>query len=216
MKIGVLGTGSVGDAIASKLASLGHDVMMGSRTANNDKAVAWVAKQGGNAKAGTFADAAAHGEWIFVCTAGHGTLDALAAAGADRLRGKIVVDISNPLDFSKGMPPRLFTPQDDSLGEQVQRAHPEAKVVKTLNTINANVMVDPARVPGDHDVFVAGNDAGAKAEVTALLKELGWRCVLDLGGIESARVAEAHVLLWVKLWAIVGSPDFNIHVVRAT
>lgn len=217
MKIGILGTGSVGDAIASKLASLGHDVMMGSRTAGNEKAQAWVAKQGGSAKAGTFADAAAHGEWIFVCTAGNGTLDALAAAGADRLRGKIVVDVSNPLDFSKGMPPRLFTPQDDSLGEQVQRAHPEARVVKTLNTINANVMVDPARVPGDHDVFVAGNDAAAKAEVTTLLQSgFGWRCVVDLGGIESARLTEAHVLLWVKLWGVVGSPNFNIHVVRAS
>lgn len=216
MKIGILGTGSVGVTIASKLVSLGHDVMMGSRTATNEKALAWASKQGGSAKVGTFADAVDHGDWVFVCTAGNGTLEALASAGADRLHDKIVVDVSNPLDFSRGMPPRLFTPQDDSLGEQVQRAYPDAKVVKTLNTINASVMVDPARVPGDHDVFVSGNDAPAKAEVTALLKSgFGWRCVVDLGGIETARLTEAHVLLWVRLWGVVGSPDFNIHIVRA-
>lgn len=216
MKIGILGTGSVGNAIASKLASLGHDVMMGSRSATNEKALAWAAGQGGDAKVGTFADAAEHGAWVFVCTSGTGTLEALASAGADRLRDKIVIDVSNPLDFSRGMPPRLFTPQDDSLAEQVQRAYPDAKVVKTLNTVNATIMVDPARVPGDHDVFVSGNDAGAKTEVTALLKSgFGWRCVVDLGGIETARLTEAHVLLWVRLWGVVGSADFNIHVVRA-
>lgn len=216
MKIGILGTGMVGNAIASKLVALGHDVVMGSRTANNEKAAAWVAQAGGSAKAGTFADAAAHGDWVFVCTAGTGTLEALGAAGAANLRGKIVVDISNPLDFSKGMPPRLFTSGDASLGELVQRAFPEARVVKTLNTINCNVMVDAGRVPGVHDVFVAGNDAGAKSAVTELLESgFGWRSVIDLGGIEAARYTEAHVLLWVRLWSTLGTPDFNIHVVRA-
>lgn len=217
MQIAVLGTGMVGNAIATKLVQVGHDVMMGSRTANNEKAVAWVAAAGARAKAGTFADAAAFGEMVFVCTAGTGTLEALQSAGAKHLDGKIVVDVSNPLDFSKGMPPRLFVSGDDSLGEQVQRAFPNAKVVKTLNTVNCNVMVDAARVPGDHDLFVAGNDAGAKAAVTELVRrDFGWKHVVDIGGIDGARNTEAHVLFWVRLWGVLGGPDFNVHIARAT
>jgi predicted dinucleotide-binding enzyme len=217
MKIAVLGTGMVGNAIATKLVQVGHDVKMGSRTANNEKAAAWVAQAGARASAGTFADAAAFGEIVFVCTAGTGTLEALQSAGAANLDGKIVVDVSNPLDFTGGMPPRLFVGGDDSLGERVQREFPNAKVVKALNTVNCNVMVDASRVPGDHDLFIAGNDAEAKARVAELVKrDFGWKHVVDIGGIDGARNTEAHVLFWVRLWGIVGGPDFNIHIAKAT
>jgi len=217
MKIAVLGTGMVGNAIATKLTQSGHDVKMGSRTATNEKAVAWVATAGARASAGTYADAAAFGEIVFVCTAGTGTLEALQSAGAASLDGKIIVDVSNPLDLRKGMPPRLFVGNDDSLGEQVQRAFPNAKVVKALNTVNCNVMVDASRVPGDHDLLIAGNDSGAKAAVTELVRrDFGWKHVIDLGGIDGARNTEAHVLLWVRLWGVLGGPDFNLHIARAT
>jgi predicted dinucleotide-binding enzyme len=215
MKIGVLGTGMVGKAIAGKLATLGHEVRIGSRTKGNEKAVEWAKGAGAKASEGTFEDAASFGEIVFVCTNGAGTLDALKAAGAKNLAGKVVVDVSNPLDFSKGMPPTLFTEKNDSLGEQIQRAFPEAKVVKTLNTINCDVMVDPSRVGDDHTVFVSGNDAGAKGRVTEILRGwLGWKDVLDLGDITTARGSEAYVLFWVRLWGATGTADFNVKVVR--
>jgi predicted dinucleotide-binding enzyme len=188
---------------------------MGSRSGANEKAAAWTKLVGPGASQGTFADAAAHGEIIFNCTAGAGALEALAAAGIENLRGKVLVDLANPLDFSKGMPPTLSVFGDDSLGEQIQRAFPEAKVVKTLNTVNCQVMVDPRRVPGDHDIFVSGNDADAKAIVTGILRDwLGWKTVIDLGDITTARGTEAYLLLWLRLWGAVGSADFNIKVVR--
>ncbi len=152
---------------------------------------------------------------VFVCTNGVGTLDALAAAGEKNLDGKIVVDISNPLDFSKGMPPTLFVANDDSLGERVQRAHPTAKVVKTLNTINCAIMVEPSRVAGTHTVFVSGNDAEAKGRVTEVLRGwFGWKDVLDLGDITTARGTEAYLLLWLRMFGAVKTPDFNVSVVR--
>jgi predicted dinucleotide-binding enzyme len=172
MKIAVLGTGMVGQTIGDKLIALGHEVKMGAREAKNEKAAAFAAKDG-KASHGTFADAAAFGEIVFVCTNGMGTLDALHAAGAANLAGKVVIDSTNPLYFSKGVPPTLFVSNSDSLGEQVQRAFPDAKVVKTLNTVNCSVMVDAKKVAdGDHTVFVSGNDAGAKARVTEILT--GW------------------------------------------
>ena len=184
MKLGVLGTGMVGNAIGTKLVALGHDVKMGSRTATNEKAEAWVKQAGRGASQGTFADAAAHGEVIFNCTSGTGALEALTSAGKENLRDKVLVDVADPLDFSKGMPPTLFVFGDDSLGEQIQRAFPETKVVKALNTVNCQVMVDPSRVPGDHDIFVSGNDAAAKATVTEILRDwFGWKSVIDLGDI---------------------------------
>jgi predicted dinucleotide-binding enzyme len=216
MEIGVLGTGMVGATIGRKLASLGHDVKMGSRTAGGDKARAWVASAGKNASEGTFAQAAAHGRVVFNCTSGSGAIPALTAAGADRLAGKIVVDVSNPLDFSKGQPPSLFVGNTDSLGEQIQRAFPAARVVKTLNTVNCNLMVDASLVPGEHDMFVAGNDAAAKDEVTAMLKDwFGWRSVCDLGDISAARAMEGYLLLWVRLWGRIGNANFNLRIVRA-
>lgn len=215
MKIGVLGTGMVGEAIASKLVSLGHDVKMGSRTANNEKAAAWVSKAGKGASQGTFADAAAHAEIVFNCTNGGGSIEALQAAGAANLKGKVLLDIANPLDFSKGFPPTLSIVNDDSLGERIQRTFPEAKVVKTLNTVNAHVMVDPSRVPGEHDIFVAGNDAEAKQQVTKILREwFGWKSVIDMGDIGNARGLESWLPLWVRLYGALGTPDFNLKIVR--
>ena len=216
MRIGVLGTGMVGSTIATKLAQLGHEVRMGSRTADNERAVAWVASAGAGASHGTFADAAAHGELVFNCTAGEVSLAALEAAGAENLAGKVLVDVSNPLDLSHGMPPGLFTSSFDSLGEQIQREFPAARVVKALNTMNCLVMVDPARVPGDHDVLMAGDDEAAKREVTGLLESFGWPApaIHDLGGIGSARGLESYLPLWLSLMGALGSGDFNIHVVH--
>jgi hypothetical protein len=215
MKISVLGTGMVGETIASKLVELGHEVKMGSRSANNEKATAWVKKAGARASQGTFADSAAFGEILFNCTLGSGSIEALEAAGKQNLQGKILLDLSNPLDFSKGMPPTLFVSNSDSLGEQIQRAFPELKVVKTLNTVSANVMVDPARIPGEHSVFVSGNDAEAKNRVKQLLTEwFGWKQIIDMGDITTSRGTEAYLLLWIRLWGALGTPDFNVHLVK--
>jgi hypothetical protein len=201
----------VGETLASKLVALGHEVRMGSRTADNEKAVAWAKRAGAKASQGTFADAAAFGELLFNCTRGSGSLEALSAAGAHHLRGKILLDTSNPLDFSKGMPPSLFVPSDDSLGERIQRAFPDVKVVKTLNTLSAQVMVEPSRVPGEHAVFVSGNDAEAKRQVKELLTGgFGWKQVIDLGDITTSRGTEAYLVLWLRLWGALGTTDFNI------
>ena len=197
MRIGVLGTGMVGRAISGKLTELGHDVKVGSRTEGDDAVV--------------FADAAAHGELVFNCTNGAASLDALTAAGADNLAGKPLVDVTNALDFSGGGP-ALFVDTNESLAERIQAAFPDARVVKTLNTMNCSVMVDPARVPGDHVVFVCGNDDAAKAQVVALLGEIGWPepRIVDLGDLTAARGTEMYVMLWVRLWRALGGPDFNI------
>ncbi|MBN9685252.1 MULTISPECIES: NADPH-dependent F420 reductase [unclassified Corallococcus] len=215
MKIAILGTGMVGETLGGKLVALGHEVRMGSRTPDNAKAAAWVKKAGGQASQGTFRDAAAFAELLFNCTLGNASLDVLKSAGEEALRGKVLVDVSNPLDFTKGMPPGLSTPPDDSLGEQLQRAFPSLKVVKTLNTMNCEVMVDPSRVPGDHDVFVSGNDVDAKARVKQLLTEgFGWKHVIDLGDITTARGTEAFLPLWLRLWGTLRTGNFNIHVVK--
>lgn len=216
MRIGVLGTGMVGTAIASKLVALGHEVTMGSRIAENEAARAWVGEAGAGASHGTFADAVADAELVFNCTAGGGSLEALRAAGAENLAGKTLIDVANPLDFSHGMPPSLLVSGTDSLGEQIQREFPQTKVVKSLNTINCEVMVDPARVPGEHDVFVSGNDEQAKAQVRDLLSSFGWPAgsIIDLGEISTARGSEGHLLLWLRLWGALGTGDFNIKVVR--
>ena len=198
----MLGTGAVGTTIAGKLRELGHDVLIGSRTAGED--------------AVPFADAAAHGELVFNCTNGNASLEALNAAGAENLAGKVLIDVSNALDFSQGRPPLVGVSTGDSLGEQIQRAFPETEVVKTLNTVNANVMVDPGLVPGEHDLFVSGNDDQSKAQVAELLQSFGWPAerILDLGDITAARAQELYVALWVRLMGAVGDAKFNIHVAR--
>jgi len=212
MKIGVLGTGSVGRRIATKLVELEHEVTMGSRSADGEALCEWIEETGPGAAGGTFADAAAAGELLFNCTAGEASLEALAAAGADNLSGKVLVDVSNPLDFSGGMPPTLTVCNDDSLGERIQAAFPDARVVKSLNTINNQVMTDPGRLPGAHNVFVCGEDEEAKEAVTELLVEFGWppESIVDLGGIAAARGTEMYLPLWLRLMGALGTADFNI------
>jgi predicted dinucleotide-binding enzyme len=213
MKIGILGTGTVGKTLGTKLAKLGHDVRMGSRAAGGEKAKAWVKETGSKSSEGTFADAAAHGEIVFNCTSGMASLEALKAAGAKNLQGKVLVDVANPLDFSKGMPPTLSVCNTDSLGEQIQRAYPTAKVVKSLNTVTAAVMVEPSLIPGAHTMFVSGNDAKAKAEVINLLKTgFGWKEVMDLGDITGARSQEMILPLWLRLFINLNTPNVSIHV----
>lgn len=214
MKIGVLGTGMVGKSIASKLVELGHEVRMGSRSATSEAGAAWAADAGANASFGTFSDAAYHGELLFNCTNGMASIAALESCDGAALAGKVLIDVSNPLDFSKGMPPTLFVCNDDSLGEQIQRTFPDLKVVKTLNTVNANVMVNAALLPGAHDLFISGNDADAKAQVKSLLSsEFGWKTFHDLGDITTARGTEMYLALWIRMYGAVGSPMFNVHVV---
>lgn len=215
MKTGIIGTGVVGNAIGSKLIQQGHQVMMGSRKAGNEKAVAWVKVNGNLASQGTFSDAAKFGEVVFNCTGGMVSLDALRMAGAENLNGKVLVDISNPLDFSKGMPPVLSVCNIDSIGEQIQKAFPGVKVVKTLNTITSSVMVNPSLVPGDHDVFISGNDDGAKTLVKNILKDdFGWKSIIDLGDISTARGTEMILPLWLRLWGVFQSPNFNFKIVK--
>jgi hypothetical protein len=205
----------VGNTIATKLVQLGHEVKMGSRTAGNEKAVHWAKANGAKASNGTFAEAAEFGEIIFNCTAGAVSLEALKLAGARNLRDKILVDISNPLDFSRGMPPTLTVCNTDSIGEQIQRTFPDAKVVKTLNTINCNVMVTPHIVPGPHDIFMSGNDAKAKAKVHEIVTEwFGWKSVIDLGDITTARGPEMYLALWLRLLAVNQTRNFNIRIMK--
>lgn len=226
MKIAVLGTGMVGQAIAGKLAELGHSVTVGTRdvqgTLANDQPNFygnppfrdWHAQHPQIGLA-TFAEAAAQSDWIVNATNGAGTLAALHAAGADNLGGKVLIDIANPLDFSHGMPPTLSVCNTDSLAEQIQRAFPAAKVVKTLNTMNANIMINPgALAGGEHTVFVSGDDGEAKAQVSALLRSFGWRDIIDLGDIRTARGAEMVLPIWLSLMNALGSPLINLRVVR--
>ena len=227
MKIGILGTGIVGQTIATALAAQGHDVMIGTRDPK-----ATLGRDSGNAfnktpfrdwqkanptvKLGTFAEAARFGEALVNATSGDGALPALQAAGAEALGDKVMLDISNPLDFSRGMPPTLSVCNTDSLGEQLQRALPRLKVVKTLNTTTALVMVNPASVAGGaHSMFVAGNDADAKARVKTWLGEwFGWRDVIDVGDITSSRGTEMLLPIWLRLWGALGTPMFNFSIAR--
>lgn len=206
----------VGDTIGSKLIETGHSVMMGSRTADNEKAKAFVAKHKGKASAGTFANAAAFGEIIFNCTAGVGSIEALKLAGESNIKGKIIVDIANPLDFSKGMPPSLAFVNTTSLGEEIQKSFPSVKVVKALNTMWCGLMVNPAMVNGgDHSTFISGNDTNAKEKVKEILKSFGWaeKNILDLGDITSARGTEMYLPLWLRIYGATNNGAFNIKIV---
>jgi len=215
MNIGVLGSGVVGQTIGSKLVQLGHDVMMGSRDEANPKAVAWTKQEGQHALFGSFADAASFGEILFNCTYGSASLGALHQAGAKNMKGKILIDTSNPLDYSNEIW-SLTVCNTDSLGEQIQRAFPETRVVKTLNTINCDVMVDPNKLLEKTDVFVSGNSADAKAFVIKILHDwFGWRSVIDLGNITTSRGVEMYVMLWRNLRLATSSYRFNIKVVRS-
>ncbi len=218
MKIAILGTGVVGAALGTRLVQGGHQVMMGSRTRESEKGMGWAESAGDGASVGTFAEAAAFGDVVLNCTKGSASLEALGLAGAENLEGKILLDISNPLDFSQGFPPSLTVCNTDSLGEQIQREFPGAKVVKTLNTMTCAVMADPSLVAGDHNVFVGGNDAEAKESVKGFLVDwFGWKRenIIDLGDITTARGTEMWLPLWVRLYGAVGSPDFNLQINRA-
>jgi predicted dinucleotide-binding enzyme len=211
MKIGVLGTGPVGQAIATRLVELGHDVTMGSRDAANDTAAGWAGAHG--AASGDFRQAAAGAELVVNATAGNHATEAVGQADPDP--GTVLLDVSNALDGS--FPPGLTVPYGDSTAERLQRAHPQARVVKALNTMNCDVMVHPELVPGEHDVFVAGDDAAAKAAVVGLLRQFGWpeRAILDVGQLSAARGLEAGVLFWVTLRLAIGHNRFNFHVAQS-
>jgi predicted dinucleotide-binding enzyme len=225
MRYAVLGTGMVGRTIAAKLSSLGHEVTIGTRDPQATLArtepdamgtppfAQWQPSHPG-VRLAAFADAAAAADVVVNATSGAGALDALALAGADNLAGKVLLDIANPLDFSHGMPPTLNPVNTDSLGEQIQRAFPEVRVVKTLNTMNCQIMVDPTLVSGEHDVFVSGNDADAKKAATELLISFGWpqQSVIDLGDITTARGTEMLLPIWLRLWNALGHADFNFHI----
>lgn len=215
-KIAVLGTGMVGNVIGSKLIQLGYSVMMGSRTANNEKALAWAAANGANASAGTFADAAKFGELVFNCTKGEAAPDILKSAGVENFNGKTIIDISNPLDFSKGMPPSLIPAwtNTNSLGEEIQKLLPQANVVKTLNIVNCEVMVDAKRSGGDPTMFMSGNNAAAKDEVKGILQQFGWSDIIDLGDISTARGTEMMLPVWVSTWMATGNGHFAFKIVR--
>ena len=219
MKVSVLGTGMVGKTIAKKLQDLGHHVFMGTRNPQktlqtNEKFAAWKAENPG-IELLSFADSVAESEsLVFNCTGGMISLTVLESVGSEILAGKILVDIANPLDFSQGMPPGLNPVNTDSLGEQIQAAYPELKVVKTLNTMNANIMVNPALVPGNHSVFVSGNEENAKEKVKELLQSFGWAAenIIDLGDITTARGSEMLLPIWLRLWNALGTANFNFHI----
>lgn len=227
MKVAILGTGMVGQALAGKLSEVGQDVMIGTRNAEetmsrtatgmfgNPPFSAWKG-QHPSVSLGTYSQAAAHGEIVLNATSGSASLEALRLAGETNLNGKILIDISNPLDFSRGMPPSLTVCNTDSLAEQIQRALPQTKVVKALNTVNAMVMVNPQMVAGgDHHLFISGNDAGAKAKVVELLKSwFGWQHIIDLGDITSARGSEMVLPIWISLMGTLKTPMFNFKVVQ--
>jgi predicted dinucleotide-binding enzyme len=226
MKIAVLGTGTVGQAVAAKLSSLGHDVTVGTRDPQatlartehdgmgNPPFSAWLAEHPAVTLA-TFAEAAERAEFVVNATNGGVSIDVLTQAGAANLAGKVLLDIANPLDFSQGFPPTLFVKDTDSLGERIQRAFPEARVVKSLNTMTAALMVDPDRTAGgDHSVFVSGDDDVAKKSVVALLQSIGHTDVIDLGDLSTARGTEMLLPVWVRLMNALGTPYFNFKIAR--
>ena len=228
MRIGVFGTGVVGQVIAEKLDSLGHEVMLGTRDAQQSLArdgkdnygrpslKEWMAAHP-QVRLGTFAEAAAHGEMLVNATSGFGAMEALKLAGEKNLGSKAMLDISNPLDFSKGFPPSLTVCNTDSLGEQLQHAFPQLRVVKGLNTLTSFLMVAPRMLPESHHIFLCGNDAGAKADVRKLLSSFGWADdeMIDPGDITNARGTEQLLPIWVRLYGALKSPMFNFRIVRA-
>jgi 8-hydroxy-5-deazaflavin:NADPH oxidoreductase len=217
MDIGILGTGMVGYTIGTKLVQLGHNIKMGSRTGENEKTEAFVRTNEGRGTAGTFEDAAAFGEIVFNCTSGGASLHALKMAGEHNLNGKILVDVANPLDFSKGRPPILIPEycNTTSLGEEIQKKYPLVKVVKTFNTMNCNLMVKPDLVPGEHDIFICGDDSVAKAKIIKdILHPIGWHGPIDLGGITAARSMEMILPLWINITGLYQTPNFNFKIVR--
>lgn len=216
MKIGVLGTGMVGETLATKFVQIGHEVTMGSRTAKNEHAIKWVQNNGDMAHNGTFADAAAFGEIVLNATKGNISIDALNMAGKENLNGKVLIDVANIINTEGNGIAKVGLPDGDSLGEQIQREFPDAKVVKTFNTLNCLLMVDPMSLSGKHVVFLSGNDVEAKETVRFLLYQMAWteEQVVDLGDITTARGPEMYLALWLRMMQAFSNPQFNIAVVK--
>jgi len=225
MRVGIFGTGVVGTTLGAALVRRGHEVMLGTRDVRRkmeEKAVdaqvsfhEWLSKNK-KIRLGTFADAAVHGELLFNATAGHGSIEAMAKIRPADLRDKILIDVSNPLGpWTEGQL-ELFVANRDSLAEMIQRAHPGARVVKALNTVTAHLMVNPAGLAGgDHDIFVAGDDVPSRERVARFLRdEFGWKTVVDLGDLTAARGLEMMIMVWIKIWQVLGTGDFNFKVVR--
>lgn len=216
MRYAVLGTGMVGHTLATKLLALGHEVRMGARTAGNDKAAAWAAAQGDRAGHGALAAVAGWADRVIVAVSGARIVAAAEAITDAAVAGKTVIDVTNPLDISGGMPPALVPSLSNttSAAEALQAHLPRARVVKTLNTMNHRIMVDPGRVPGAHDVFVCGDHAEAKAEAREMLAEFGWTDPVDLGPLAAARGTEGMMPFWLRMLAAHGNADFNYRIVR--
>ncbi|MEA2272958.1 MAG: 8-hydroxy-5-deazaflavin:NADPH oxidoreductase [Solirubrobacteraceae bacterium] len=212
MRVGVLGTGQVGKALARGFASRGHEVTIGSRDA--DKARAAAADVAEDVEGGSFADAATFADLAVLATLWSGTESALQMAGAENLAGKVVIDATNPLVFSEGGPPGLALGHTDSGGEQVQRWLPGARVVKAFNIVGNPYMVDPDLPGGPPDMFIAGDDAEAKATVTEILESFGWPSAIDIGGIDGARLLEPMAIAWVRVGVVAGSWDHAFKLLR--
>jgi predicted dinucleotide-binding enzyme len=223
MKIGIIGSGVVAQTLGTKWLALGHEVAIGTRDPDKideKKMMAaslreWRAQTENRGKVVSFQDAAAFGDVLVNATGGTVSIEALKLAGADKVGGKVLLDIANELDHSRGMPPRALASDERCLAEKIQAAFPNLKVVKTLNTISAVVMVNPKGLAGgDHTVFMSGNDAGAKSQVADLLRGLGWSDILDLGDLSTARGPEMYMAFWLRLWGVTRTPNVNIKVQR--
>ncbi len=227
MKIGILGTGIVGRTLATKLAELNHEVMIGTRDVTATLARTkpdnwskitfneWI-KQYPEIRLGSFEQTAAHGGILFNATAGTITIEVLQTIRLDYLNGKILIDTANPLDFSRGFPPSLSVVDIDSLGEQIQLAFPKTMVVKALNTVVVELMTNPNQVAnGDHHLLICGNDVQAKAQVKNLLtKEFGWKYVIDLGDITASRGMEMLLPIHFRLWNSLQTRKLNFKIVQ--
>lgn len=214
MKIGVLGTGMVGQALANRLVTLGHEVMMGARSTDNEKGLEWQAQHDQGAHVGDFSQTARFGEIIFIAVRGDVALSVAQLVGVENTAGKVIIDVTNPLDFSQGMPPSMIPSLSNttSNAEEIQKVLSNAQVVKTLNTMNCDVMVDPMRVPGAHDVFISSDHEEAKAVVRSLLQNFGWENPIDLGGLATARGTESMMPFWLSLWGALGHANFNYRI----
>jgi hypothetical protein len=206
-RIGVLGTGAVGQRLASGFRERGHEVTIGSRDPEKPELREWLSTEGAGIRAGTFAEAAARGELLVLAVLGEAADEVIANAGRESFAGKVVIDAMNPLDFSGGFPPKLSISGEDSLGERVQRALPDAKIVKAFNTIGSPYFVDPSFSEGEPTMLIAGEDADAKSTVTDLLADFGWSDTVDIGGIEGSRELEAICIAWVKIGGVRGAWD---------
>jgi 8-hydroxy-5-deazaflavin:NADPH oxidoreductase len=214
MRVGILGSGDVGRALGTAFAEHGHQVTLGTRTVDKPELLAWKQATGRGATIGSFAEAARSGEVLVLCCLGTAVDSVIDLAGPAHFDGKLLIDATNALDLSRGMPPGLFVGLTDSLGERVQRKLPKARVVKCFNIVPNPVMAHPQLAGGTADMIIAGNDAAAKSQVTDVLRSFGWSGAIDIGGIEGARWLEALVPLWVRVAAAVGSYQVAFKVVR--